>query len=457
MLPLFVIALLGGRRGDGSLFFHGVLVLGIVVSFVAGIGGWLRFHYWIEADELRVEHGLLVRRRIFVPRERIVAIDESASVLERLFGLVRLQIKTAAAGTQVELSAISRAESQRLQSLLSPEGERARRPASETAPDARYALGTKQLLLAASTSGRLGILLSGIAWLLSQLDDMVVPWMLDRLGSLGPQARAGFPSPVAVALLALATLLIAWLVSVGVEIVKYGGFSVERRGRDLVVRRGLLERREVVIALARVQAIVIVEGLLRQPLGYGSIVVESIGHAEEKGQSTLLHPFLHRLQWQAFLRQVAPEHAVEHALERPPRRALIRFLLRPMLLFSLAVLAASSLAPSAVVLLAGVVFAALLGIMRFRDTGVGVRGPLLVVQSRTLRRKTAFVTRRSIQHCQLASSLFQRRRRLSTFEVGVASGAGGIVIGAPDLDAELALELFEWASPSESQERHDHQ
>jgi putative membrane protein len=446
LLPLFLVALLGGRRGDGSYIFYFVLALGLVVSFATGIGGWLRFRYWVQGDELRVEHGLIVRRRIFVPRERIVAIEESSSVLERLFGLVRLRIKTAATGTQVELSAIGRAESQRLQSLLSSE----RRPepgAKHAAPDARYVLGTKQLLLAASTSGRLGILLSGVAWLLLQLDDLVLPWMVERLGSAGPSTQAGLPSPIAVALLALATLTLAWLVSVGVEIVKFGGFSVERRGRDLIVRRGLLERREIVIALARIQAIVLVEGLLRQPLGYGSIVVESVGHAEEKGQSTLLHPFLHRAHWREFLQQVAPEHAVEQALERPPRRALVRFLLQPLVAFFLAVLVAASFAAGAVVLLPGLVLAAWLGILRFRDTGAGVSGSVLIVQSRVLRRRTALVARRSIQHCQLVTSVLQRRRRLSTFEVGVASGAGGLVIGARDLDDAFASRLLEWAAP----------
>jgi uncharacterized membrane protein YdbT with pleckstrin-like domain len=71
---------------------------------------------------------------------------------------------------------------------------------------------------------------------------------------------------------------------------------------------------------------------------------------------------------------------------------------------------------------------------------------VLVVQSRNLRRRTAFVRRSAIQHGQLASSILQRRRRLSTFEIGVASGAGGVVIGARDLDADFAGKLLEWTS-----------
>jgi putative membrane protein len=447
LLPVFVVALISGRRDEGSFIAHGIWIVALLLSVVVGIGGWLRFRYWIEGDELRVEQGLFVRRRTFVPRERIVAMDESASVFERIFGLVRLRITTAAAGTEVELSAIRHDESERLQRLLSSHRDGETGSTGRAAPDARYALGTTELLLAASTSGRLGVLLSGIGWLISQLDELVFPWLQQRLIGV---TRTSLPTPPMIAIFALATLMLSWLVSVAVETVRYGGFNVERHGDDLIVRRGWLERREIVIARSRVQAIVLLEGMLRQPLGYATVIVESAGHAEDKGRSTVLHPFLHRSEWHTFLEQIAPDHAALLRLERPPRRALIRFLLRPMLVSAGAALIASVFVPAALVLLGLVLPAAWLGALRFRDTGAGVSGRVLVVQSRNFRRRTAFVRKAAVQHAELASSLLQRRRRLSTFEIGVASGMGGIVIGARDLDSGVVRELLEWSSPRQT-------
>src|SRR5690606_23775719 len=135
-----------------------------------------------------------------------------------------------------------------------------------------------------------------------------------------------------IAALVVLGFLLAFVASVIAEVARFGGFSVTRSGDQLVIRRGLFERREISVSLERIQAIRIVEGLLRQPLGYASLIVETAGHAEERGQSTQLHPFLHRSQWLSLLGALTPEHAVAPELERPPRRALRRFATRPTLL-----------------------------------------------------------------------------------------------------------------------------
>ncbi len=438
-LPLFVVALIGGRRADGPGASYWFLGLGVVVSAVAGIGGWWRYRYRVEGSELRVERGLIVRHRTFIDRSRVVAMDESASVIERVFGLVRLRIKTAAAGTQVELSAITRSESQRIQRLLSGAAEVESAP---RAPDARYLLGTRDLILAASTSGRLGVLLSGIAWLVLQFDELFVDWIGERLVAFDA------PNPLMLSVLGTLMLIVSWLVSIGFEIVKFGDFSLERRGNDLVVRRGLLERREVAIALDRAQAIVFVEGWLRQPFGFGSVVVESAGHAEEKGASTVLHPFLHRSEWLSFLARMAPEHAVTPEFVRPPRRALSRFLIRPLAYVLVLGLGLSAVFEHAFVLLLAIVPLTWLGLLRFRDTGASVVGRVLVLQSRDFVRRTAFVKRNAVQHAEHAVSFMQRRRALATFRVGVASGVAGIVLAARDLEDRTAAALLEWCSPS---------
>src|SRR5690606_21404803 len=137
--------------------------------------------------ELRVEHGCLVRRRAFIPLDRIQAIDVSAGLIERLFGVVRIEIKTAAEGTQAELSAVSEAEARRLQQLLKPRAELRDAPAT---PTPRYALTLRDLILGASTSGRLTIILSGFGWLYSRADEVIDAWILERLELLGQTPAA---------------------------------------------------------------------------------------------------------------------------------------------------------------------------------------------------------------------------------------------------------------------------
>ena len=86
------------------------------VPSVFSIGG--------QDGELRVEQGLLVRRRVYLPRERVQAFDVTAGVIQRIFGLVRVEVKSAAAGSQVELSAVSRDEAERLRVELGQSHDR---------------------------------------------------------------------------------------------------------------------------------------------------------------------------------------------------------------------------------------------------------------------------------------------------------------------------------------------
>ncbi|HEY6724231.1 MAG TPA: PH domain-containing protein [Polyangiaceae bacterium] len=446
LLPVLLVVLVTGRMQDSPVLLIGGLAL--FASLVEGLGGWLRYHYWVTGGELRVERGFFVRQRVAIPAERVQTVDITAGPLQRLFGLVKVEVKTAA-GTQVVMSAITEEAAERLRSALA----RQPIPGLELAapPEvARFELTPRELLLAASTSGRLGVILSGMGWLYSQVDDFVEQRLFELIGTLNlADSVSGF-GPFVIVGIVLITLLIAFLASVIAEVARFGGFSVVRTGDQLVIRRGLLERREVSVALDRIQAIRIVEGLLRQPLGYAAIIVETAGHADERGQSTPLHPFLHRSRWQSLLRELAPGHDVEPEMKRPPRRALSRFLVRPLLTALLAAAIISISVPFGWLSFGLALGAPLVGWLAFRDTAVGVNDQTLLLTRRMLRRTTAIVRRRRIQFSESSSSWLQRRRGLADLTIAVASGTGGKLFNVPELDAELVDELVVWSSPSAS-------
>src|SRR5690625_4587774 len=73
--------------------FAGLFLLFLIVSsFLA----WLWFTFWIEDGDLRIEQGLLIRKRRFVSLNRIHKIDISANVFHRLLHLSHVQFDTAA-------------------------------------------------------------------------------------------------------------------------------------------------------------------------------------------------------------------------------------------------------------------------------------------------------------------------------------------------------------------------
>jgi len=237
------------------------------------------------------------------------------------------------------------------------------------------------------------------------------------------------------------------LLAIAGTVLAYAGFTLSREGDFLYIKRGLLERREATIPLARIQAVRISEGILRQPFGLASLRVESGGYGEDAGVSTTLFPLLPREEVHGLLLRTAPEFAVDPALTPLPRRALPRYLFRAMVPALIAGAAAAGLSlyafESAVGLLGLflVPVAAAHGWLRYRDAGWTLEEDRLVARSRSLARTTTIAPRRRLQSRGVVRSPFQRRLRLATFLAEVASGSGGAVVQVTDLDEGAAQSL----------------
>ena len=421
-----------------------VLVLpagALVFAVLYGIVAWYRHTYWVTGDELRIEQGILNRSQRIIPIERIQAIDISQGVLQRLLGVVKVEIQTAGGTSpEVVLTAVSARAAEELRLALRRAVPLAAAGTEESAPALVRRLSAQDLLLAGATSGRAGVALSLIGSAMSQLDEMIpwesVPLLPDRLHGTG--------IVLAIAVFAVA---LAWLLGVLGMVLAHAGFTVRRDGETLLIERGLLERRVASLPMDRVQAVRIVEGLFRQPFGLIELRVESAAYGLKAGESTVLFPLLRRREVLPFLRAFLPEYAVDVPLTTLPGRARRRYALRLDLMWP-AVAGATLLFwttfPVGILGLSLPVAAALLGLWQYRDAGWAVASESLVLRWRTLARTTAIVPRRRVQMAEVMSSPWQRRARLATLAVRVASGSSGRAFALRHLDAHDATALLTW-------------
>jgi putative membrane protein len=449
-LSAFVIpgvAFLASRGFDARTFalvLLGALVMA-VLGAVWGFLSWRATTYEVAGGAFRLRHGVVQKNERTIPLDHVQSVDTVQGVIQRLFGVVEIRVETAGGGASepdASLAALGRADAEALRREI--EGSRRAPVEAEEGPALLRQLGTRELLVAGATSGQIGVALSLVA-VASQLFDNVLSEDLARrlLEALAPR------TVTAALLLVLALGLLAWILAIGGTILAYAGFTLSRDGEFLYIRRGLLERREATIPLARIQAVRVVEGLLRQPFGLTSLRVESAGYGEDAGVSTTLFPLLPRKETQALLLDAAPEFAVAPPLNPLPRRALRRYVLRatvPVLIL----LAAGGLASFLVfefapwglaVLLLLLPAAVLYGWLRYKDAGWALERNRLVVRSRLLTRTTAVAPRRRLQWRATVRSPLQRRVRLATFSAQVASGGGGKELRVTDLGAEAAETL----------------
>ncbi len=442
-----VAALLNGEFGMRTLL---LVLLGValvaMLSAVWGVLWWRATTYRVSGGAFHFKQGVLQKSERSLPLERIQSVDTVQGVVQRVFGVVGVRVEAAGGGgePEISLSALSRTAASALREELTRSTRQVYTEAHEE-PAVLRRLPVRDLLLAGLTSGQIGVAAS-VVFGASQAVERVLPRDFAQKIS-----EAFFPRTIsAVLLLVLAVALFSWMLAILGTVFAHAGFTLSRSpdGKYLHIRRGLLERHESTVPLARIQAIKVVEGVLRQPFGLATLRVESAGFGAERGVSTTLFPLLPRKAVGEFLRAAVPEFAapLDH-LEPLPGRARRRYAFRatlPVLVLTV---------PYAVLFfpwgLAGLLLAlpaALYGLLRYRAAGHGLDDDRLVLRFRRLARTTVVAPRGRLQSRGYSVSPFQRRRELATLKIEVASGSGGAAFRLADADAEVAESLIEGLS-----------
>lgn len=411
---------------------------------IAGFANWWRFLYKVEDDTLHIKSGIFVRKDIYLTKDRIQVIDVTSGVLQRLFGLVRLDIQTAGSSSrQAAIDAITIDDAREISQLLRPdkngssaEGDLEDSAESDSKEESikSIKLPLKELLIAASTSGSFGIALSLIATVFSQVEPLISQSeMYEYLIGLIP-SDADF-----IVILAMigAFVIFAWLISFFSTLFKYGNFQLEVKEDEIVVSRGIFEKKRITIPYNRIQAIHVAEGMIRQPLGYASLHLESAGYGDEKGSgSFVLFPLIGKGNIQSLLQEILPDYNRGVEGITPPSRSLRRYIFRSSVL---------------VTMITGILYWVLSlnmwiwllpllsvfwGWIRFKDAAAGWDGDLFVIRSRFLSKSTAYIKKKRIQDFSLHQSFFQRYRGLCSIKMYVASGDQGKSFGVSDLELD---------------------
>ncbi|MBM6617704.1 PH domain-containing protein [Bacillus suaedaesalsae] len=443
--PLVIFFFVGGRGEDkvfDLIYVVGAFIL-VFGMLIFGIITWLRFTYVVDEGELRIEQGVFVRNKRFIPLEKIQTIDVTSGVIQRLFGLVKIQVETAGGGTEAEvvLSAITKDEAETLKGLLKNEWK-IEEVESEYSRD--FKLSHKELLVMATTSGGVGVVFAGIFAFVSQFDGLLP---LDALYNYAEKLISS--SITLVGLFILLVVAVSWGVSIVSTALKYGKFTLSQRGKDLFLSRGLLEKRELTIPLKRIQAVRIQENMIRQWLGYSTIYVEVAGGGnEEKGEfSTILVPIIKTNIVHDFMKQFTPEFVLEEKVVPVPVRARKKYIIKPVLpallitIILIYFLGAWGLLGSFLIILGAIV-----GYGMYREAGFLVKEKQIKLRYRFINRQTVFAKRNRVQALRYEQSYFQKVESLASIIIWTQSKLMGKHFSVVDVEESKAAELYKWYS-----------
>jgi putative membrane protein len=453
LIPLLAIVLIQRRLV--------ILVIGALIVVAITVLQWMRRTWTLDGRAIRIDEGVLGRRRRVVPFDRIQQVSLIRKPVHRLLGVATLRVETAggSGGSEVDLDVVSLADATWLRDTLvaakaaatgttpavtDDTGEAAPAPPPERVV-AR--LGLRDVVLAGVTGARAAAALAILGPLFQYGDDIgFIERLMDRLD---PERLLEL-GPVVAALAAIGAIVVWFALAAGSSILTDYGFTMVLRGGDLVVRRGLLERREAVLPLGRVQVVRLDESLVRRALGYGSIRVSSAGApGRDDGASRVAIPILPRARFDEVLGLVLPGAAPLPALERPPsaarRRAVSRRLLGSLpAAAALTLLGWFAVGVPALGVATGLVLLGLAvpaGLAAWRHMGSAMPGAFVYARDGVLVRTTSIVPAVKAQSARVTATLFQRRSGLATFHVDVAGSSAPHVLDAAAPRATQLLRL----------------
>lgn len=398
---------------------------------------WYYTTYWVENNVLHVKQGLFVKKESYLNKERVQTINTSSNVLYQMLGLKKIQIETAGGGddAEVSLAGITVEEAKELIAMLNePTSEVKVEETSEEVVEkeiiteekqaTEYKLTWKEILLASVTSGQFGLLFSLIFFVYHQVDEYIPKWIENGVKSYVMEHDIyGLIFMVAI------LIVLSWIISTIGYALKHGDFTVNRRNDEIRISQGLLEKKELVLKLHRIQGITIKESILRQPFGYCVVqveVIQSKGLGDEKEKVTL-HPIIRKDRVQQLLAHLQLPYELNTNIISLPKSALRRYLIDSFIFFAMlaipligiSIYSEKHFIMWALIPLAILIFT--LGYATFKTNGYSVNGEQITLVYRSVGKYTGLVRRRHVQSMEKTQSYFQRRANLCTYKFSNAS------------------------------------
>ncbi|GAA4057769.1 PH domain-containing protein [Amphibacillus indicireducens] len=452
---LFLVLFFAGLE-DGLLTYLliGTAALISIIVFFSWIK-WFRFTYSVNGSELRIEHGLFVRKKRTISKYRIQSINLNQNIVHRFLGLTGIQIETAGSDLDVDANLIALkldiADKLRQELTVNLNEEN-----DSEAYDYDYALekklpkyeaSFKRLFAFGSTSGGFGFIVAIILFIFSEAEafiperlfDQTTSWILSQVFT------------VIAALIILSLGLIWFLGTIG-SVIKYGDFTIIRYDHELYITRGLVEKKQLTIPLKRIQAVSFKQNPLRLPFRLGSLTIVIAGGevSQKENIQTVIFPLIRRSEIETFLATILPEYTTNFDQLKPISRRYFYINTVVNLLIAVVIISILAIFISSFWWIGLVVLTLALGydFIKYKLTKTALSEDQLTLQIvPVFSKETVWLKKDKIQALEQSQNPIQRKLNIATYKVSVLDNFVGqhyVIHGLPIEDANTISDWYSY-------------
>ena len=455
-LPVLVGTMLLGRATGNEAY--PLAALALTVAF--GVARWFTTSYRIDGENVVLRAGVLRRRQISVPRNRIRSVETDARLLHRLLGLTVLRVSTgrqARGESRFELNAVDTRQVPALRATLlaesSPASGRYPQPGAEEPTESGRVLARwRPSWLWYSPLSFRGLVMIVAAVGVAYQAGLGAALQNSRLTQSGVDVAHRWGVTSVVVVLGATLVVLSVLLSVMFSLLTYGNLVLRRDGDVLHLVHGLVRVREHTYDMRRLRGGTLHAPLLVRAIGGARLDAVMTGVGGEGESSVLLPPCPAATAEGVLTELVGDPEVVRGRLRRhglaAARRRWTRALALPVLAAVGLAAVSSRVAVASWVWLACAVLvlcSVFLAADRVRSLGHRVGDGWLVARAGSVERHRDCIDSAGIIGWTVRQTLPQRRAGVATLVAATAAGRKRYRV--LDVPAEDAWSIAAAASP----------
>ncbi|WEK36704.1 MAG: PH domain-containing protein [Candidatus Pseudobacter hemicellulosilyticus] len=445
---LIVLVFRRGSRGLDS--FEILFIIAPVLFLLRSLIEFYYFRFQILDGELVVRKGVLSKKTIIIPLEKIQAVHIEQGPLHQLTKVARVRIDTAGSDkTEATIEALDMAKAEQLKTFLLQELQVYTEDGTvaATIETPIITLGASDLLKLGLSANHIQAFFVVLAFAITSLNNLDEAFGSRVVQTIKSSSKAFHATIASIAIITMLVLLILIVVSMTRILLAYFNFELAETAQGYKIRSGLINSRQNLVPYTKIQYISWEGNWVRRMLGLYNLEFHQVtgsldnNHQKRKVTVPVTRPSFIDLLLQQYHPAVQPNADSEHRIapEYPLRRALIVGVLP--LLIALPITAIWYWQAGLLWTLLWIPYVWLNAIFFRRNFRLYLSPGALQVKRGVWGREYEVVQWYKIQQVVLKQSIFQRRKGLATLLLNTAGGA----ISIPWIPLALAQRIRNYA------------
>jgi uncharacterized membrane protein YdbT with pleckstrin-like domain len=447
--PLIVILLLKKSKKGLDPFELSLMALPVII-LIRSLIGYFYFRYFIANEELIIRKGLISKKTITIPLQKIQAVHIEQNLLHQVANVVKIKIDTAGTEkTEAVIDAIEVTKAEQLKEFLLSEkkqpaadGETQTHPQGNT-PIMRLSLiDLLKLGISANHIQAFFIVLAFGGSMIQNLEeifgDRVIKVVKDSSSEVGL-------SVISVSLAIAFVLCISVFVSMMRILLSYFDFQLTETPQGFKIKTGLINTRQNLVPFSKIQFISWEANWIRRKIGLFNMEFHQVmADGENNRKQRVKVPLTQQVYVDKLLAHyhhlVQPSALANYGIHSAYtfRRTLLMGIIPLAILLPILLLIYWN--PWLLLILLWIPIIALHAFIFRRNFRIYVAADALQVNSGIWGRKIQIIRWYKTQQVNLKQSIYQRKKALATLHLSTAGGT----ISIPYIPLQLAQQIQDY-------------